>query len=360
MIKAATDQGVGDYKLLLNSAQSTLELPAAVKWVVVNEGGNGFYRVRYSSGLLDAVTGELDKLSAIERFGLVSDTWAAVVAGLAPLRDFFNMAANFRNETDLNVWRAILGGFSYLDHVADPRHRPALEAEIRRLLTPAVERLGWEPKPGESDLQSQLRGALIGALGTQGEDRQVQARARELYLKYKNDPASVDNNLVPALIGIVAHTGTEADFREFKERFKNARTPQDEQRYLYALADFRRPELLREVMQMTLNGEVRTQNAPYLIVELMMNTQSRYAAWDFLKQNWDRMVATYPENAIPRMCSGITVLVDRESDVDQFFKAHKVKQGQRTVEQHLERLHIAVAFKQREIAAAPADLGISK
>ncbi len=358
MIKACTEQGISAHKLLLTGAESTLELPGAVKWVAVNEGGHGFYRVRYSSDLLAGLTGALDKLSAIERFGLVSDTWAAVVAGLAPLRDFFAMARRFRDETDLNVWRAILGGFTYLDTVVDQQHRPALQAEVRRLLTPAVERLGWAPKPGESELQGQLRGSLIAALGTQGDDPQVQARARELYAQYKREPGSVDNNLVPALISIVAHAGSETDYREFKERFKSAKTPQDEQRYLYALADFRRPELLRDTMQMTLNGEVRTQNAPYLMMELLMNTECRYEAWDFLKQNWEKMVERYPENAIPRMCGGITTLVDRAGDVDEFFKTHKVKQGGKTVEQHIERLHIAVAFKQREIAAASADLGI--
>jgi len=358
MIKAATDKGISEHKVLLTAADTTLELPGTVKWVVVNEGGYGFYRVRYSSELLESVSGELEKLSAIERFGLVSDTWAAVVAGLAPLRDFFSMTNKFSNESDLNVWRSILGGFAYLDNVVDQRHRPALQAEVRKLLTPAVQRLGWEPKKGESDLQSQLRGTLIGALGVQGDDPQVQTRARELYAQYKREPGSVDNNLVPALIAIVAHTGTDADYREFKERFKTAKTPQEEQRYLYALGDFRRPEALHDVMQMTLNGEIRTQNAPYVMAELLMNIECRYEAWAFLKANWDKMMAQYPENAIPRMCSGITALVDQQSGVEEFFKTHKVKQGGKTIEQHLERLRIAVAFKQREIASAPPGLGI--
>ena len=358
MIKAATDQGISEHKLLLTGGEATLDLPGAVKWVVVNQGGYGFYRVRYSSDLLAGVTGALDKLSAIERFCLVSDTWAAIVGGMAPLREFFAMARMFRNETDLNVWRAILAAFAYLDNVVDEAHRPALQAEARSLLNPVLERLGWEPKAGESELQSQLRGSLIGALGTQGDDPKVQQRARELYATYKRDPAAVDNNLVPALIAIVAHTGGEADYREFKDRFKNAHTPQEEQRYLYALADFRKPELLRDTMQMTLNGDVRTQNAPYLMMELMMNTECRYEAWDFMKQNWDRMTTQYPENAVPRMCGGITALVGRAHEVDEFFKTHKVKQGGKTIDQHLERLHVAVGFKKREIETAPADLGL--
>jgi hypothetical protein len=94
------------------------------------------------------------------------------------------------------------------------------------------------------------------------------------------------------------------------------------------------------------------------MAELLMNIECRYEAWAFLKANWDKMMAQYPENAIPRMCSGITALVDQQSGVEEFFKTHKVKQGGKTIEQHLERLRIAVAFKQREIASAPPGLGI--
>jgi len=44
------------------------------------------------------------------------------------------------------------------------------------------------------------------------------------------------------------------------------------------------------------------------------------------------------------MCEGITALVepDLEKGVDEFFKQHPVKSGAKTVEQHIERLHVAV------------------
>jgi len=52
--------------------------------------------------------------------------------------------------------------------------------------------LGWEPKPSEDELRKQLRGTLAGALGTLGDDPEVQNVARTLYAKYKRDAASVD------------------------------------------------------------------------------------------------------------------------------------------------------------------------
>ena len=61
------------------------------------------------------------------------------------------------------------------------------------------------------------------------------------------------------------------------------------------------------------------------------------------------MLRQYPDNSIPRMCEGIIGLVtaELEADVNSFFAKHPVKQGSKQMEQHLERLHVAVACKQR-------------
>jgi hypothetical protein len=61
------------------------------------------------------------------------------------------------------------------------------------------------------------------------------------------------------------------------------------------------------------------------------------------------MLRQYPDNSIPRMCEGIIGLVTVEllADVKDFFARHPVKQGIKQMEQHLERLQIAVACKER-------------
>jgi puromycin-sensitive aminopeptidase len=184
----------------------------------------------------------------------------------------------------------------------------------------------------------------------------VRRRADEIYARYMKDPASVDRDLVPPVIGILAYAGERARYEEFKRQFKSARTPQEEQRYLFALAGFRRPELLRATMEMTINGEVRTQNAPYLMHSLLLNTTCRYEAWDFVKRHWDEMLRKFPDAALPRMCEAIVGLLEREDEVREFFKAHRVRIGAKIIDQHLERLRVAVAFRRREGASLAATL----
>jgi puromycin-sensitive aminopeptidase len=347
MVRARTDQGLATHKLLLTEAETTLQLPGKLEWALLNEGGHGFYRVRYSPEVLAALTKNLSTLKPIERFGLVSDTWAATVAGLTPLAEFIKMARLFLDETDINVWRALIGAFNYLDMIATDAQRPAVAAAVREIAGPAAARLGWSAVD-EDELQGQLRALLLATLGTVGEDSAVQARARELYDAWQLDPSKANRDLQPAFVSILAHAGDTARYQKFKQHFKSARTPQEEQRYLFALANFSEISLLRQTMEMTLNGEVRTQNAPYLLHSLLANNASRIEAWEFLKRNWATIVEKFPDSALPRMCEAINGLLDRQAEVEEFFKQHKVRLGGKLIDQHLERLAVAVAFRQRE------------
>jgi puromycin-sensitive aminopeptidase len=213
---------------------------------------------------------------------------------------------------------------------------------------PAAARLGWNPREGEDELTRQLRGTLIGALGTLGEDAAAQERAGALYREWTGAPEKADRDLMPQFISILAHCGDAARYEEFKKNFKSARTPQEEQRYLFSLANFRSPELLRRTMDMAINGEVRTQNAPFLMHSLLYNPVCRYEAWNFVRAHWELMIEKYPDSAMPRMCEAIVALLDRQGEVNAFFEQHKPRLGHKIIEQHLERLAVAVEFRRRE------------
>ena len=346
-----TNSEIETQTVLLTTEESRLSLSGTPDWVVVNAGGHGFYRVRYAPELLSQLTANIQThLSSIERFNLLNDTWATAQAGLTPMTTYLDLLSLFRDESDHNVWAAILGSCYYLYRLLGPDQRPALQRHVRDLLTPLTQQLGWSPQEGEDALISQLRGELLGALGTIGDDVATQERARQLYAQYKTDRSAVDRNLVPALVSILAHTGDAAVYDEFRQTSRAANTPQEEQRYQFALASFRQPDLLTRTLAMTLNGDVRTQNAPYLMRALLMNTDGRELAWAFLQEHWDEMLEKFPDSAIIRMCEGVTALTtpELEAQVKAFFAEHPVPQGGKMLDQHLEKLQVAVACQQRE------------
>jgi puromycin-sensitive aminopeptidase len=340
-------------RVLLAGAEARIALPEGCDTAVVNEGGHGFYRVRYALDLREALVRRLETLAPIERFNFVGDAWAGAVAGLLPVAEYLDLASRFQGERDRNVWTVLVASLSALNRIVAPADRPRLEAFVRTLQAPAVADLGWSPRPGDDELTRQLRGDLLRALGTLGNDRTVQARAAELYAAALRDAAAVDPNVLPALIAILAHAGDTARYQEFLQRFRSASTPQEEQRYLYALAGFQQADLLAQTLERTLTGEIRAQDGPFVIRSVLMTVSGREVAWRFVKENWDPLDRLFPKHGLRRMCEGVIALAspELERDVHAFFTERKVDFGGRTLEQYLEQLRVAVRLREREGAA---------
>jgi puromycin-sensitive aminopeptidase len=231
--------------------------------------------------------------------------------------------------------------------------RPALEAFVRSRVGPAVADVGWVPRTGENELTKQLRGDLIGAQGKLGNDPIIQQRAAELYQAYRNDATAVDANIVSSLIMILAHTGDETRYEEFDKRFRTATTPQAERRYLFSLAAFQPKPLLERTLARTISGEIRTQDAPFLVSAGLGNVYGRELAWAFVKTNWEKMDHMFPKQGLRRMCGGIVSLAtpELERDVRSFFTMRKIDLGGKTLDQYLEHLRIAVTVRERDSLA---------
>ena len=346
-------------KLLLAAAEDDLALPGPPEWVVANAGGHGFYRVAYEPALLDRLASNLGALAPIERFGLVSDTFAQAQAGDLSAEGFLDLTARFRDETDRNVWAVVVGALAYVNRAIDDDARESLEAFVRDRARPAALRLGWDPRPGENELTRQLRGDLLRALGVLGDDPEIQAEARERYARYRADEHAVEPNVLPAVIATLARAGGEAEYAEFLERFRHARSPQEDQRYLYALTGFRQAELLNQTLQRTLDGEIRSQDAPYVVRAVLVSVWGRALAWEFIKGHWETMRRIFPPSGFRRMFDGISALVrpEWEAEVRAFFPAHGIELGGKILDQYLEQLRVGVRFREREAARIAAYLG---
>ncbi|HEU5304651.1 MAG TPA: M1 family aminopeptidase, partial [Gemmatimonadales bacterium] len=340
---------VGD-QVLLTDGEMRVALPPGFQWALVNAGGHGFYRVRYAEELREALLQRLDTLAPIERFNIVGDAWAATTAGLMPPTEYLELAVRFSGERDRNVWTILLASLGSLNRVVRGADRPRLEAFARALLVPIVTDLGWAPRAGEDDLTRQLRGDVLRAMGTLGNDLATQTRAAGLYADWLGEPTAVDPNVLPALIAILAHAGDAPRYAEFLQRFRTADTPQEEQRYLYALVGFRQPELIAQTLERTVNGEIRTQDGPFVVRTVLMSVHGRELAWGFVKERWEQMDRIFPKHGLRRMCEGVIGLAtpELERDVHAFFTERKIHLGGRILEQYLEQLRVAVRLGEQE------------
>lgn len=349
---------VQEQKLLLDGDEARLSLLAPDATVIVNAGGYGFFRVGYDDALRARLTPDVvATMTTIERYLVVDDTWAAVVAGRLPAMAFVRLARSFSGEAELQVWQALGNGLRAASRLVDGEALTALRVVVRELTAPALARLGWEPKDGEDDLTGQLRGLVITLAAVLGQDTDAQQRARALF-EAAREGATVDPELLAAATTVVAATGTEADYEHYVDRFRHATTPQEQLRHLYALAEFDSETLMERTCEFAFSGEVKTQNAPFLLARCIANRNHGALAWRRLRERWTDAVARFPSNTIVRMVDPVKLLnrPEQEADVQGFFSEHDIPQAAKTLQQVLERQRVNVALRTRESDRLAADL----
>ena len=313
--------------------------------VVLNAGGEGFYRVVYPAAARDRLL-DAGVLQPLERFALVDDLWASVLAGDATATEFLACARRFGTETDPVVWRAVIGHLRAASRLVEGDALARLRTEIGAIVRPTMQRLGWDGS-ADDDRTRQLRGLIINVLGSNADDPETIARAREIY-----DRGGADADVQAASISIVAGNGGADEFDEFVARAGATANPQEQLRYLYSLGEFPSEELVLRTVDLALSDAIRAQNGPFVVQRALRNRDHGSAVWAFVRDNWDRVTSRFSPSLIPRVIEGTTWLVEDAvaHDVTAFVASHPLPSGGRTIAQHMERLevHRAAVTRERE------------
>ncbi|HET6451590.1 MAG TPA: M1 family metallopeptidase [Spirochaetia bacterium] len=347
---AAADGSVRTEKVLFSGRRQEVKVGEGARWVVANAGGSGFYRVRYSPDLLASLLeSPFERLEVIERFNLVNDSWALVRAGKMGADAYLDLVRKLSEERDPSVWSIIGGSLQALHTLTAGDERAAFEKLIRELVRPVFNRLGWAPQATESTATRELRGSLAGLLGTAAEDAEVRSTAAAMFESWKANRASVDPNVVPALVSTLATMGDAARYQEFLALSRSAPTDQEKLRFLRALGEFRVPELYSAAIRMMLT-EVKPDEAPFILGSYLGLEHAGPAAWAAIKESWSTVAKKFPTSATVRMIEGCSALDTPElaADVEEFFARTPVAQGEMAVAQMRERLSVNVRLRRTE------------
>jgi puromycin-sensitive aminopeptidase len=355
--RASIGGTIVEQRVLVEDAQTTVDFDGDIEWLHANVGAHGFYRVAYPVGCPETLLAT-GTLSPVERYALVDDFYAAMLAGQASAAEFLRFCRQFGNERDLIVWRVLVGRLRFIARFVDGPARARFASAVAELLRPTARELGWEPRPGEGGRDRELRAVVLDALGTVADDQETIARAREVLGAAVADAGDVDPDVVAACVSVVSSHGRDDDFDEFVTRFRDAVTPQEQLRYLYALGNYPTEALVQRALDLSISNDVRTQSAPFLLQRLIRNRDNGAYAWAFVRDHWDTIVERFPSNLVVRIIEGVQWLLDEAAarDVERFLDAHPFAQGERTIRQHVERLRVHVAAKEREAAGLEAAL----
>jgi puromycin-sensitive aminopeptidase len=317
---------------------------------LVNRGGDGFYRINYPADTLQGLAANLDALEPAERYTLIADTWANVLSGATAAADFIDLVGALDGETEPDVWGIGISGLAELGRVISSDDRPALQARVRELVGAQADDMGWDPAAGESDLTRRLRGLLLRTLGNLGDDVATQQTARDVFERSVTDRDSVDADVADAAIGIVAANGGATEFERFLEMRDAADSPQDEVRYLRAAAAVPEAETATKLVEMVLEGKIRSQDANWVLARLLGHRDTGSLVWNLVKANWDGALDAMPPQNRRRMLDLIMYRSEPEiaEDIQAWLTEHPISGAERFTEQQMERLRVRVGLRSRE------------
>jgi len=242
--------------VMLGAAPSTVPIAGCNAAEKLNLGEDGYYRTQYDPASLKALTEVFPKLEAADRANLLGDQFALFVAGRAKLTDYLALLSGLKSERSSAVWEDTLPHLRRLDDaLAGSKLRPDFESYAVSLIRPEFDRLGWDPKPAESFLDSLLRPRLIAALGRYG-DKDVVAEAARRFKAFLKQPDSLSGALRDPVVAIVGHTADQQTYDALKQLGIKATSSEDKLRYFGAMAAATDPSLIKQTVAFGATGEV--------------------------------------------------------------------------------------------------------
>ena len=277
--------------LLLTGKTAALQNFPADRPVKLNVNGAGNYRVEYDARCWKLLLEALPKLGVEDRVNLLSDAWALVQAGHAPVSLYFGLVEKLPRSTNLAEHEQIINTLEFMDRllIGSPQYQ-RFQQYARSLFRPPFARLGWEPKAGEPPSAASLRASLISSLGN-FNDPEIIAGCRERFEKYLADPASLAPDLRPVVLSVVGRYADEKTWNKLHKLGLKTTSIADKQSYYDALAQAVDPKLIKKTLAIALTDELPTSRAVFLVARVARDSGHPDIAWEFAAANMKTLLA---------------------------------------------------------------------
>jgi ERAP1-like C-terminal domain len=196
-----------------------------------------------------------------------------------------------RGNRDARAWQQIARALAVIEYAE--RGSPGyagFTAYARGLVKPVADSLGWDATPQETPDVNDLRDTLLRDLSRWGDESTIDA-ARRRFAAFLKDPAKVSADAQTTLLTIVGQNADAATFEQLHALAKDTRDENAKERYYFALARVRDPELARQVVRIALSDELPPQ--ANTLPRRMIFTVARehpQLSWDAYRGNLDQLM----------------------------------------------------------------------
>jgi aminopeptidase N len=336
--------------LLLTGKAASLENIPAGRALKLNVNGAGNYRVEYDARSWNLLIKALPKLGMEDRVNLLSDVWALMQAGRAPVSLYFELVEKLPTCTDLAEREQIIEVLEFMNRllIGSPQFKK-FQQYARSLLRPSFAKLGWEPKEGEPPSAATLRASLTSALGDLN-DPEIIAGCRQHFDNYLADPASLVPDLRPAVLLVVGRYADEKTWNKLHELGLKTTSIADKQNYYNALAQATDQKLINKTLAIALTDELPTSRAVFLVARVARDSGHPEIAWKFAAANMKTLLAKTDAAGVNRYAASLfTFFSDdsRANELKTYAQANLTTATSPDVAKAVDEIHFHAEFKKR-------------
>ncbi|EEQ91958.2 hypothetical protein RJZ56_006194 [Blastomyces dermatitidis] len=267
----------------------------------INKDQCGFYRTNYPADRLAKLGKSQYRLSTEDKIGLIGDAAALAISGEGNTPALLALIEGFQNEPNYLVWSQIASSLGNLRSVFSTNEAAAagLKNYVRELVTPAVEKIGWEFKPEDDYLTIQLRHLLISMAGNSGhEGTLAEARRRFDLWASGEDKAAIHPSLRSAVFGMTVAEGGQKEYDQVMEEYLRTDSIDGKEICLLSLGRTRNPDLIKSYGNFIFSPNVAIQDLHTGASALAANSKARLTFWNFVKENWTMIEGRLTNNKV--------------------------------------------------------------
>ncbi|KAM4121389.1 hypothetical protein ACB094_01G001800 [Castanea mollissima] len=343
---------------LLESKTGTLDMKEflsdksnlASAWVKLNVNQTGFYRVKYDEDLAARLQHAIENkhLSATDRYGILDDSFALCMARQQSLNSLLTLMGAYREELEYTVLFNLINISYKVERIAADATPELLEYFKQffiSLFLHLEDKLGWDPRTGESHLDAMLRGEVLTALAVFGHDLTLKEAIRRFhaFLDDRNTPVLHPDIRKAAYVAVMREVSTSNRFgyESLLRVYRETDLSQEKTRVLSSLTSSPDPNIILEALNFLLSSEVRPQDA---VLGLSVSREGRETAWTWLKDNWEHISKIWGSGyLITRFVNSIVspfASFEKAEEIEEFFASRTKSKISRTLKQSIERVHI--------------------
>jgi aminopeptidase N len=323
----------------------------------INKNLTGFYRTNYPADRLRKLADARGQLTVEDKIGLIGDAYANSVSGFGSTAGLLALVERFQDESDSLVWSQILTNIGNVRSVFSGSEdiSEALRKYHLKLITPAVEQVGWDFKEGESYLVGQLRASLIASAGAVGHQATVDESLKRFdsYISGE-DKAAIHPSLRAGIFATAVRQRGQSALKSIQQEYVSTTSIDGKEICLRSFGRVQTPELAQQVMNFSFSDKVTLQDKHSAFIALANNSKVRPEVWHFIRDNWDSKVhPTLSGNLVILerfLRFGLNKFADERvaDEIDAFFKDKDTRGYDKGLEVILDTIRSYAKYAKRD------------